>query len=80
MPALLRRALPLKCSSATRSTANACGSSPTPTDELPEVAWIHYGRYLHERLSGKPTQYITRTQEFYGRAFQVTSGRTDSPP
>ena len=21
--------------------------------------WIHYGRYLHERLEGKPTQYIT---------------------
>jgi release factor glutamine methyltransferase len=43
------------------------------TDELPEVAWIHYGRYLHERLSGKPTQYITRTQEFFGRAFKVNS-------
>jgi release factor glutamine methyltransferase len=42
------------------------------TDELPEVAWIHYGRYLHERLSGKPTQYITQRQEFYGREFRVT--------
>jgi len=42
------------------------------TDELPEVAWIHYGRYLHERLSGKPTQYITKRQEFYGREFRVT--------
>jgi release factor glutamine methyltransferase len=41
-------------------------------DELPEVAWIHYGRYLHERMKGKPTQYITGRQEFYGRDFRVT--------
>jgi release factor glutamine methyltransferase len=41
-------------------------------DELPEIAWIHYGRYLHERLKGKPTQYITGRQEFYGRDFRVT--------
>lgn len=41
-------------------------------EELPEVAWIHYGRYLHERLQGKPTQYITHKQEFYGREFRVT--------
>src|SRR5579872_4599423 len=44
-----------------------------PEEELPEVAWIHYGRYLHERLKGKPTQYITHRQEFYGREFRVTS-------
>ena len=43
-----------------------------PEEELSETAWIHYGRYLHERLSGKPTQYITRTQEFYGREFRVS--------
>ncbi len=42
------------------------------TDELTELAWIHYGRYLHERLKGKPTQYITGRQEFYGRDFRVT--------
>ncbi|MFN7918845.1 MAG: peptide chain release factor N(5)-glutamine methyltransferase [Bryobacteraceae bacterium] len=41
-------------------------------EELPELAWIHYGRYLHERLKGKPTQYITRVQEFYGRPFFVS--------
>src|SRR5947207_1135655 len=41
-------------------------------DELTEVWWIHFGRYLHERMSGKPTQYITKTQEFYGRDFRVT--------
>jgi release factor glutamine methyltransferase len=41
-------------------------------EELDGIAWIHYGRYLHERLSGKPTQYITKRQEFYGREFRVT--------
>ena len=41
-------------------------------EELTERAWIHYGRYLHERLKGKPTQYITGRQEFYGREFRVT--------
>jgi len=43
-----------------------------PERELSEVEWLHYGRYLHERLSGKPTQYITHRQEFYGREFRVT--------
>ena len=42
-----------------------------PEQELQEVEWLHYGRYLHERLQGKPTQYITRHQEFYGRDFRV---------
>jgi release factor glutamine methyltransferase len=41
------------------------------TDQLRELWWIHYGRYLHERLNGKPTQYITGVQEFYGREFRV---------
>jgi release factor glutamine methyltransferase len=43
-----------------------------PEQELREAEWLHYGRYLHERLQGKPTQYITRRQEFYGRDFEVT--------
>jgi len=43
-----------------------------PEQELTETSWIHYGRYLYERLQGKPTQYITRRQEFYGRHFLVT--------
>jgi release factor glutamine methyltransferase len=43
-----------------------------PEQELREVEWIHYGRYLHERTQGKPTQYITKRQEFYGRPFRVT--------
>lgn len=42
-------------------------------DALTELAWIHYGRYLNERLKGKPTQYITHRQEFYGRDFYVDS-------
>lgn len=43
-----------------------------PEQELREVEWIHYGRYLHERSQGKPTQYITKRQEFYGREFRVS--------
>ncbi len=45
-----------------------------PEHELSEMEWIHYGRSLHERLKGKPTQYITRTQEFWGRDFRVEEG------
>jgi len=45
-----------------------------PEHELTEIEWLHYGRYLHERLQGKPTQYITRTQEFWGRDFHVEPG------
>ncbi len=44
-----------------------------PERPLTELEWIHYGRYLHQRLQGKPTQYITGEQEFYGRAFRVTT-------
>jgi release factor glutamine methyltransferase len=43
-----------------------------PEQPLSDVARIHFGRYLHERLGGKPTQYITHRQEFYGRTFRVT--------
>jgi release factor glutamine methyltransferase len=43
-----------------------------PEHELSELEWLHYGRYLHERMQGKPTQYITGHQEFYGRDFRVT--------
>ncbi|MGO9239352.1 MAG: peptide chain release factor N(5)-glutamine methyltransferase [Bryobacteraceae bacterium] len=45
-----------------------------PEHELSEMEWIHYGRFLHERLQGKPTQYITHTQEFWGRDFHVEEG------
>src|ERR1700749_3498396 len=43
-----------------------------PEQELREVEWIHYGRYLDERRKGKPSQYITKRQEFFGREFRVT--------
>jgi release factor glutamine methyltransferase len=43
-----------------------------PEDELSQIAWLHYGRYLFERIKGKPTQYITKRQEFYGRDFVVS--------
>jgi release factor glutamine methyltransferase len=42
-----------------------------PEHELTELEWLHYGRHLHERLKGKPTQYITKRQEFFGREFRV---------
>jgi release factor glutamine methyltransferase len=42
-----------------------------PEQELTDLQWLHFGRYLHERREGKPTQYITRRQEFYGREFRV---------
>ena len=41
-------------------------------ERLQELWWIHYGRHLHERMGGKPTQYITRKQDFYGREFAVS--------
>jgi release factor glutamine methyltransferase len=43
-----------------------------PEEVLTELGWIHFGRYLHQRLRGVPTQYITGKQEFYGREFRVT--------
>ena len=43
-----------------------------PEEELSELGWIHYGRYLHQRLQRMPTQYITKKQEFWGREFHVT--------
>ena len=42
-----------------------------PERPLSEVEWIHYGRYLNERMQGKPTQYITGHQEFWGLNFLV---------
>ena len=43
-----------------------------PEQELTAVEQLHFGRYLYERQAGRPTQYITGRQEFYGRVFRVT--------
>src|SRR5579864_3366541 len=43
-----------------------------PEQDLKDLEQLHYGRYLHERLAHKPTQYITGRQEFYGRKFRVS--------
>lgn len=43
-----------------------------PEAELSHGEYVRYGRSLYERLEGKPTQYITGRQEFYGREFLVT--------
>ena len=45
-----------------------------PESDLTELSWIHYGRYLHQRLKRMPTQYITKKQEFWGRGFRVEPG------
>ena len=43
------------------------------TDELREVWWIHYGRYLHERLNGKADAvHHGAFRNSYGREFRVT--------
>ena len=42
-------------------------------EELREVWWIHQLLAIcTQRMQGKPTQYITGRQEFYGREFHVT--------
>jgi len=43
-----------------------------PEETLSEPLCRRYERLLAERLAGKPTQYITGRQEFYGREFLVS--------
>ena len=43
-----------------------------PEEALPPEAAARYESMLAQRLAGKPTQYITGRQEFYGRVFKVT--------
>ncbi len=38
---------------------------------LPESQLREYERLIHERLTGKPLQYITKVQEFMGHLFRV---------
>ena len=68
MPRLTAEVLLMRATGHDRAWLYAHGA-----DELIEVWWIHYGRYLHQRIQGQPTQYITGHQEFYGRDFRVTS-------
>jgi release factor glutamine methyltransferase len=44
-----------------------------PERELTSNELVHFGKYLHERTQGKPTQYITGHQEFWGMDFLVNS-------
>jgi release factor glutamine methyltransferase len=66
-PRLTAEVLLMRATSHDRAWLYAHGN-----DELIELWWIHYGRYLHQRINGEPTQYITGRQEFYGREFRVT--------
>jgi len=43
-----------------------------PEEELPPQTLEHYARLIAERTTGKPTQYITGHQEFWGLDFEVT--------
>ena len=43
-----------------------------PEAALAPAEAARFERLLEERLQGKPTQYITGQQEFYGRLFRVT--------
>jgi len=43
-----------------------------PERELPPETIADYFRLIGERLTGKPTQYITGHQEFWGLDFEVT--------
>ncbi len=42
-----------------------------PEEELTDLVRVRYEGCLDQRVQGKPTQYITRQQEFYGREFFV---------
>jgi release factor glutamine methyltransferase len=42
------------------------------SDEVPPQALEHYLRLIDERATGKPAQYITGHQEFWGLDFEVT--------
>ena len=51
-----------------------------PEQELREVEWLHYGRYLDERMKGKPTQYITRNAGVLWPRVPSLARCADSPP
>src|SRR5688572_1838874 len=41
-------------------------------DRLDEGEWERFKKVVVRRTAGEPTQYITGTQDFFGRAFRVT--------
>src|SRR5688500_2970492 len=41
-------------------------------DRLDEGEWERFKKVVVRRAAGEPTQYITGTQDFFGRAFRVT--------
>jgi release factor glutamine methyltransferase len=43
-----------------------------PEEEIPPETAERYFQHIAERLTGKPTQYITGHQEFWGLDFEVT--------
>jgi release factor glutamine methyltransferase len=43
-----------------------------PETELNDLTLVRFGESVRQRMAGKPTQYITGRQEFYGREFTVT--------
>jgi len=43
-----------------------------PDEEVPPQAFERYSRLIAERATGKPTQYITGHQAFWGLDFEVT--------
>ncbi|WP_325166678.1 peptide chain release factor N(5)-glutamine methyltransferase [Viridibacillus soli] len=40
-------------------------------DEMTEVQWENYFEMIEEHIKGRPVQYITGEEEFYGRTFKV---------
>jgi release factor glutamine methyltransferase len=43
-----------------------------PDEEVPSAILRHYSQLIAERATGKPTQYITGRQAFWGLDFEVT--------
>jgi release factor glutamine methyltransferase len=41
-------------------------------DQLDDAQWRHFEEAVVRRAAGEPAQYITGTQDFFGRAFHVT--------
>lgn len=40
-------------------------------DEMTDAQWENYFNMIEEHKNGRPIQYITGSEEFYGRTFKV---------